>query len=355
MAERVTAETDVTMHPTLFITSRPPVHRRLALEAAPSELDITMLVSPSPDEVLDAIRTVEPVFLVSERTGEIDRRAIEAGNRLCLIQRLGRQIHDIDLEAAREAGVPVCNWPLPQLSMVAEHVMMQILTLVKRARAASVTVVEASDRWGPPRHCDANTFAINWSGFTGVRQVTGATVGIIGFGEIGTNLAGMLQPFGATVLYNRRTRLPAWAEHNLDVTYATINEIQARSDIIVLLLPHSPDTEGSIDRGFVERMSPGSFLVSSGASTLLDEEAVAAAYRSGQLAGVATDGFRWEPVRPADPLVALAADPSSNVVLTPHSAQADLVLDADMRRPEFTNLRAILDGEPLQHTVAVGQ
>ncbi|NCG25183.1 MAG: hypothetical protein GWP47_13770, partial [Actinobacteria bacterium] len=56
------------MHPTLFITSRPPVHRRLALEAAPSELDITMLVSPSPDEVLDAVRTVEPVFLVSERT-----------------------------------------------------------------------------------------------------------------------------------------------------------------------------------------------------------------------------------------------------------------------------------------------
>jgi phosphoglycerate dehydrogenase-like enzyme len=338
-------------HRTLIVTSRPPVHRDLLLEAAPDGLEITMLVSPSSDELYDAVRSIQPVFLVSERTGKIDRRTIEAGRSLRLIQRLGRQIHDIDLEAAREAGIAVCNWPLPQLSMVAEHVMMQILSLLKRGRPATAVVVEASDRWGPPQHCDANTFAINWSGFTGVRQLADATVGIIGFGEIGTNLAGLLRPYDTSVLYNRRTRLPGWAEDDLGIAYATVEEIQTRSDIIVLLLPHSPETEGSIDSQFVERMQPGSFLVSSGASTLLDEEAVADAYRSGHLAGVATDGFRWEPVRPIDPLVTLAVEPSNNIILTPHSAQADLVLDADLRRHEFTNLQAMANDEPLRHIV----
>ncbi len=340
-------------HRTLIVTSRPPIHRQLLLEAAPPALDITMLVSPSSDELLDAVRSVQPVFLVSERTGEIDRRTIEAGAGLRLIQRLGRQIHDIDLDAARAAGIPVCNWPLPQLSMVAEHVMMQILSLLKRVRPATAVVVEASDRWGPPQRCDANTFAINWSGFTGVRQVAEATIGIIGFGEIGTNLAELLRPFDATLLYNRRNRLPRRAEDDLGVSYASVEDIQLRSDVIVLLLPHSPETEGSIDRRFVERMKPGSFLVSSGASTLLDEKAVVAAYRSGHLAGIASDGFRWEPVRPVDPLVELATDPSNNVILTPHSAQADLVLNADLRRHEFTNLQAVINDEPLRHIVKV--
>jgi len=342
----------VTGHPTLFITMRPPVHQQLALKAAPSELDITLLVSPEPEAVVEAISSLEPKFLISERTGVINEAMIQAGSGLQLIQRLGSQVHDIDLVAAAAAGIPVCNWPLPQLTMVAEHVMMQILTLMKRSRAGAGVVGEASDRWGAPQRCDANTFAINWSEFSGVRQIRGSTVGIVGFGEIGTNLAKLLSPFDCTVLYHRRSRLPAGTESELSVEYATLDGLLERSDVVVTLLPHSPETEGSVGQSFLERMKPGSFLVSSGASTLLDEGAVAMAYRSGQLAGVATDGFRWEPVRADNPLVELAADPAANLTLTPHSAQADLVLDVEMRRHEFTNLRAMLDEQPLRHRVA---
>ena len=90
--------------------------------------------------------------------------------------------------------------------------------------------------------------------------------------------------------------------------------------MVVLLLPHSVDTARMVDAGFLRRMRPGSFLINGGASTLLDEEAVADAYRAGDLARVATDGYAWEPVRPDNPLAALAADPRANVVLTPHSA-----------------------------------
>ena len=342
----------MTAHRTIFITSRPLVHQRLALEAAPDELDVTILVSPTPEEVEQAITELDPTFLISERTGVITAAMIKAGPSLRLIQRLGAQVHDIDLDAARALKVPVCSWPLPQLTMVAEHVMMQMLSLVKRARPATTIVTEASDRWGQPQRCDADTFAINWSEFGGVRQIRGSTVGIIGFGEIGTALAGLLQPFGCCVLYNRRTRLPDAAADRLGVCYAELDTLLERSDIVVILLPHSPETEGSVDTSFIDRMRPQSFLVSSGASTVLDEDAVAAGYLSGHLAGIAADGFRWEPVRPDNPLVTLAADSTANVVLTPHSAQADLVLDVDLRRHEFTNIRALLDGNPLQHRLA---
>ena len=67
---------------------------------------------------------------------------------------------------------------------------------------------------------------------------------------------------------------------------------------------------------------------------------------------MATDGFAWEPVRPDNPLVALAGDPRANVLLTPHSAQAGLVIDTAVRRAEYTNLLAVLEGGPLQHQVA---
>jgi len=340
----------VSGHRTVYVTHRPPVHRQMAIEAAPPELEIDLLVSPTPGELLEAVGSAE--FLISERSGAVEAAVVERGRSLRLIQRIGSQVHDIDLEAARRCGVPVCTWPLPSSARVAEHVIMQMLTLLKRGREAAAIVLEAGEQWGPPRRSDADTFAINWSGLSGVRQLGGSTIGIVGFGEIGTEVAGILGSFGATVLYYRRSRLPSWAEERLGVGYADLAALLARSDVVCVLLPHTPDTEGSVDASFVEQMRPGSYLVSSGASTLLDEEAVARAYRSGHLAGVATDAYQWEPVRADNPLVALASDPRSNVVLTPHSALAGLVVDVDFWRPEYTNLVAMLDGRPLQHRVA---
>ena len=309
-----------------------------------------MLVSPSTSEILDALAGAE--FLVSERSRVIDASIIEAGRGLRLIQRLGLQVHDIDLDAARRARIPVCRWPLPQCAMVAEHVVMQVMALLKRTRTAERIVTEASAEWGTPQRCDADTFIIDWSRMSGVRQLRDCTVGIVGLGEIGTELALRLGAFGCELLYHRRNRMPDRAEEQMRIAYAGLDDLLGRSDVVVLLLPHSPGTAGIADDRFLSLLRPGSLLINAGASALLDEEAVARAYRSGHLGGVATDGFAWEPVRPDNPLVALAADPGANVVLTPHSAQAGLVIDTAVRRAEYTNLLAALDGRPLQHRVA---
>ena len=337
-------------HRTVYITQRAPVHREVARAASPEQLDLIMLASPSVAEIVDAVADAE--FLVSERSGVIDAPIIEAGRKLRLIQRLGLQVHDIDLDAARQAQIPVCRWPLPQSVRVAEHVVMQIMALLKRTREAAQIVAESSDEWGSPQRCDADTFAINWSGMSGVRQLRDCTVGIVGLGEIGTELVHRLAGFGCALAYHRRNRLPGWAEEQLQIAYASLDDLLGRSDVVVLLLPHSAETAGIADARFLRRMPAGSFLVNAGASSLLDEHSVAEAYRSGHLAGIATDGFAWEPVRPDNPLLALAAAPRANVVLTPHSALAGLVIDAGTRRAEYTNLIAVIEDRPLRHQVA---
>ena len=338
------------LHRTVYVTQRAPIHQDVARAACPGQLDLVMLVSPSTSEILDAVSGAE--FLVSERSRVIDASIIEAGRGLRLIQRLGLQVHDINLDAARQARIPVCRWPLPQCTMVAEHAVMQMMALLKRTREAAQIVAESSDEWGAPQRCDADTFLIDWSKMSGVRQLRDCTVGIVGLGEIGTELALRLGSFGCELLYYRRNRLPSWAEEQLQIVYAGLDDLLGRSDVVVLLLPHSTQTAGVVDAAFLSRLRPGSLLINAGASTLLNEEAVAQAYRADHLGGVATDGFAWEPARPDNPLVALAADRRANVVLTPHSAQAGLVLDVAARRAEYTNLLAVLEGRPLLHQVA---
>lgn len=99
----------MTLHRTVYVTQRAPVHQQVARAACPDQLELVMLVSPSASEIVDAVAGAE--FLVSERSGVIDESIIDAGRGLRLIQRLGVQIHDIDLDAARQARIPVCRWP----------------------------------------------------------------------------------------------------------------------------------------------------------------------------------------------------------------------------------------------------
>ena len=180
-------------HRVLFVTHRGERHQQAAIEAAPPGLEIVMLRSPSKEEILEHVGAAE--FLVSERTGTIDADIIRAGRSLKLIQRLGTQTWDIDLEAARRAGIPVCCMPVRTCILVAEHMLMLMLVLARRLRELASITDEAGD-WGmPPRRCNENYFAFNWSGRTRVDSLLEATVGIVGFGEIATELARRLRPF----------------------------------------------------------------------------------------------------------------------------------------------------------------
>ena len=208
----------MTKHKTLFLTQRGLQHQRWALEGAPPELALVMRRGATREELLALLADAE--FLITERTGVIDAGMIAAAPKLRLIQRLGRQTWDLDLDAARQAGVPVCTWPINGCVLVAEQMMLQMLGLLKRLREGMAVTAVAADYGIETHRGDEDHFAYNWSQRGGIGRLTGSTVGILGFGEIGLELVEQLRGFHCTVLYHKRTRLPAAVEAQLGIEYA---------------------------------------------------------------------------------------------------------------------------------------
>lgn len=333
-------------HPTLFITHRDERHQKAALDAAPAQLEINIQRSPSKEEILALLSDKE--FLITERTGDIDADIIAAGKSLRLIQRLGSQNYDIDLEAASKAGVPVCYWPVRTCVNAAEHLIMQMLSLAKRLREVVNITLQAGPSNQEPRECDENTFAYNWSGRKDIRGIYESTVGIVGFGEVGSELARRLKTYHCNVLYNKRNPLPHSAELELNIQYANLPDLLSHSDFVCTLLPYYPETRRIVNDEFISHMKSGACLASCGGGGILDEEAVARAFISGQLYGVATDTYAWEPIRTDNPLLALARQPDSNILLTPHTAAGSIAAQRSERIEDYFNLLNVLENKPLK-------
>lgn len=331
-------------HLTVFTTERSPFHQQRALQAAPPELRLTMLPHPTRAELVAHLSQAE--YWISERVGRVDAELLQAAPNLKLILRLGSVTYDIDLEAARKAGVIVCTWPDIGTVGVAEHGVMQMLALLKKLREVEDVAREASPHWGESHLTDDNTFSYNWSGRQQINRLWGQTIGILGFGEIGAELAQRLKGWGCTLLYHKRTRLPEHAEREWGITYADRDSLRAQSDIVVNLLPYTPETLNLINADWLAAMKNGALLVSCGSGGTIDEQALAAALRSNHLAGAALDSYGSEPLTADNPLVFLARE-GANILLTPHTAAGNRW----SRTVEYTNILRHLRGEPVLNRV----
>lgn len=333
-------------HRTLFVTQRGLRHQQAAIDAAPPNLEIVMRRGPSKAEVLELLAEAE--FFISERTGVIDADMIRAGRKLRLIQRLGTQTWDIDLAAAKAAGIPVCALPVTTCIFVAEHMLMLMLALAKRLREL-IDITETAGDWGlPPKRCNEDYFAFNWSGRKVVGALNASTVGLLGFGEIATELARRLKGFGCNVLYHKRRRLPAAAEAELGITYVSRDELARRSDYIGCLLPNLPELNQSVDAEFFAQTRRGAIFVHCGAPGVVNELDLIAAMKAGRIGGAAIDCFTYEPLRPDDPLLELARDPAANLILTPHIAAGTVAASAEERVNDYRNIQACLDNRPME-------
>jgi phosphoglycerate dehydrogenase-like enzyme len=330
----------------VFATERGLRHQQAALAAAPGGLEVVMLREPGREELRGELARAR--YLISERRGVVDRDLIRAAPQLQLIQRLGSLCYDIDLDAAREAGVAVCIWPIRSVIHVAEHIVMQLLVLARKALDARAIALAADPRWGESRRTDEDTFAYNWSGRDGVEALYGRTIGILGLGEIGAELARRLRGWGCRVHYSKRHRLPSHVEEELAIAYAAPEALLAQVDYLVNLLPYAPATDGWLDGDRLAMMPRGASLVSCGSGSVIDEAALAEAIRSGHLRGAALDTFEWEPLRADNPLLPLARA-GYNVLLTPHIAAGASSAERVGRREDYANILACEAGKPLRH------
>jgi phosphoglycerate dehydrogenase-like enzyme len=341
-------------------------HQEWRLAAAPGELKVTMRRSPSRDELRRLIAQADA--LITERSGTIDREIIAAGANLKLIQRIGSLYHDIDLDAARMRSIPVAVRPIRSVIAVAEHVMMQMLAVLRRAMPLQqVSRTPPETFWysapvGPgevpakipyiPRRTNEDVFAFNWSRQAGIGLLYHKTVGILGFGEVGTELARRLAPWGCRILYSKRTRLPVQTEQALHIEYRAQEALLRESDVVVCLLPYFPETDQWLNTQRIGMMKEGAILCEAGSGSVVDEQAVADALRNGHLDGVAFDTYEWEPLRQDNPLLVLADnDPTANIFLTPHIGSCNDIPSSEF--PEFyTDVLRVMNGQPPEMRVA---
>jgi phosphoglycerate dehydrogenase-like enzyme len=334
-------------HKVIFTTERGDRHQRAALQAAPAALDITILRAPDHPTLIRHLSTA--AYLISERRGTVSAEIIEGAPKLKLIQRLGSLTYDINTEAARAAGVAVCYWPVQSTVRVAEHVVMQMLALVKKLNEVQRIAQNASTDWRTSQRTDEDTFAYNWSNRTEIGGLAGKHIGIVGFGEIGAELARRLRSWDVTVRYNKRTPFPDTVERELNITHASKDDLLDQSDILVNLLPYSAQTDQLIDATWFDALPQGAFLVSAGSGSVIDEAALATAITIGQVAGAALDTYEWEPLRPDNPLLALVDN--YNLLLTPHTAAGTDDANQQERSDQYTNILRHINGDPLRYRI----
>ena len=246
-----------------------------------------------------ALSDVEYVIVLE---APVTRTLIEAAPRLRLIQLPQTGFDNIDVEAAARAGVPVANTPGLNATSVAEHTLMLILAAFRR-------LIDADDAVRRATWPQLDLFR------RGIRDLRGTTVGLVGFGSVGQALAPLLQPFGVELLYHRRTRLPEAEERRLAATWVPLDELLARSDVLSLHVPLTPETRNLIGRREIGLMKPDAIIVNAARGGVLDEGAALEAVESGRLHGLALDVLQTEPPDAASPLLR-----RTDVVLTPHVA-----------------------------------
>lgn len=337
---------------TVFLTQRAPVHQKLALEAAPLELEMIMLRNASSRELSFHIRTAD--FLITEREGKIDRRLLEQAHQLKLIVRLGSRTWDIDCRAAYELGIRICTLPIASCIQVAEHVVMQALALARRVRE-SMSVMQNAQWQDDPVLCTEERFSYNWTERSGINLMHGTVFGILGFGEIGAELAQRLQAFGCTVVYHKRSRLSSSAEQALGITYLAKKELVKKSDFLCSLLPFFDDGSTKMTRDVFQSMKDGAYFLHCGGSGAVPEDLIIEALDSGKLAGAALDTYSWEPMKPDHPILKMAKNPYRNLVLTPHvAAGGTSITQANMRKAYYEDIMRYLKGEPLLRELKKG-
>jgi phosphoglycerate dehydrogenase-like enzyme len=253
---------------------------------------------------------------------------IAAAPRLRLIQKIGVGVNTIDLDAARARGIAVCNLPGSNARAVAEMALLLMLAALRRL----------------PQF-DAGLRAGRWGAAPAVQdrlgELGGKTVGLVGFGAVPAVLAPVLAALGCRVLYTARTPRDAPYE------FRALDALLAESDIVSLHVPQTAETAGMIDAAAIARMKPGAILVNTARGGLVDEAALLAALRAGQLGAAGLDVFATEPTPADNPLLAL-----DNVVVAPHVAWVTSGTFARSFDTAAANVRRLAAGEAPLHRVA---
>jgi phosphoglycerate dehydrogenase-like enzyme len=251
----------------------------------------------------------------------IDRTALAGAKHLKIVQKFGAVASNIDRKACAERGVDVAALGRRVNIAVAEQCFALMLALAKRICALDGLVergvLEKAGYSIRPR-APAYIGYSNFARIRGLGTLDGATLGIVGMGEVGRAVARRAAAFGMRTLYFQRHRLDAASEDALGARHAPLDELMAQSDYVVVQLPLNDATRGIIDVAALRRMKQGAILINCARAELIDRAALVEALDSGHLGGLGLDVGYAEPADADDPLLRYRG--SGKVILMPHTA-----------------------------------
>lgn len=275
-------------------------------------------------------RAKEAEIVLTNKT-VLTREIIETLPKLRYIGVLATGYNTVDIDAARERGIPVCNIPAYSTDSVAQLVFAFILEMAMQTAAHDADV-----KAGGWRRCEHFCYRV-----APITELKGKTLGIIGFGNIGRKTAEIGAAFGMEIVYTNRS--PKMSDSPLlkNARQLPLENLLACADFVSLNVPQTEATARMVNSDFIGKMKPGAKLINTGRGGLVDEAAVAEALRSGRLGGYAADVLSDEPPAPGNPLLS-----APNTLITPHIAWQSTEARQRLMDTAVANVRAFLSGRP---------
>lgn len=281
---------------------------------------------PLPDSVRDEQLATADIA-VTLLTNKVDAAFLAAAPQLALVANVAVGYNNIDVPACAARGVLVSNTP-GVLTDATADLAMGLILMVTRRLGEGERLIRSGAAW-------------QWSMFMMLgSSLQGRRLGIIGMGAIGEALADRARAFGMSIAYSNRSRVDSAVEARLGAERLELDELLATSDVVSVNCPYNPATHHLIDEAALARMQPHAFLVNTARGPIVHEAALAAALRSGVIAGAALDVFEHEP----------AVDPGllelDNVVLIPHLGSATIETRSAMATLAARNVLEVVAGRP---------
>jgi D-3-phosphoglycerate dehydrogenase len=272
----------------------------------------------------DLVQALDGVHMVGIRSRtQLTAEVIESASRLMMIGCFCIGTNQVDLLPAARRGIPVFNAPHSNTRSVAEMVIAEMIMLLRKLGDKNTATHQG-----------------NWiKSAEGSFELRGKTLGIVGYGHIGSQVSILAEAMGMRVLYHDiLSKLPMGNARQV----GTLTELLTSVDIVTLHVPEDSSTMNLIDAARLAEMRPGSYLINASRGTVVDVDALAGAVRSGHVAGAAIDVFPREPARADEPFVSPLQN-LPNVILTPHIGGSTLEAQNNIGREVAAKLTMYSD------------
>ncbi len=288
--------------------------------------EVTIYQMTPPELAVERIGDAE---IVLDNKVPLDRTVLSACPNLRYIGLFSTGYDVVDTACAAEHGITVTNVPAYSTPGVVQIAFALILHFYSRIDEHNLLAHNGSWAQSPMFCLYLPT----------IQELSGKTLGLIGFGHIGREMAKVAKAFGMRVLVYNRTHYPAYEGDML--RFVTLDELFSQSDVVSLHCPLTPETRGIVNAERLASMKPSALVINTARGPLVDEQALANALNTHRIAGAGVDVVSREPILLNNPLLS-----AENCVITPHIAWAGLESRTRLLQAVVSNLEAFLNGNP---------